>query len=287
MREEDIEVVAPVPERASSKGKRASAAQSDRRANDANDAKDTNGVKDANPPASLAGVKEADSASDANVKPRRRKAQIRESNEAQLLACAEAVFAEKGFEGASTSLIAERAGLPKANLHYYFPTKLQLYRRVLEDLFEDWHKAANTFDASDDPVAAIGGYVRTKMALSRRRPLGSKVWANEITHGATHMRDILVERVKPWMDTRIVLINDWIAQGLLAPVDPQTLLFMIWATTQHYADFEAQIRALSGPRKLNPQAFAETTEQVVDMIIRACGARTPMRDSNAGASTAG
>ncbi|CAM2143511.1 TetR/AcrR family transcriptional regulator [Pararobbsia alpina] len=209
-----------------------------------------------------------------DAKPRRRKAQIRESNEAQLLACAEAVFAEKGFDGASTSMIAERAGLPKANLHYYFPTKLHLYRRVLEDLFEDWHKAANTFDASDDPVAAIGGYVRTKMALSRRRPLGSKVWANEIIHGATHMRDILVERVKPWMDTRIVVINDWIAEGLLAPIDPQALLFMIWATTQHYADFEAQIRALSGPRKLNPQTFGETTEQVVDMIIRACGART-------------
>jgi TetR/AcrR family transcriptional regulator len=211
----------------------------------------------------------------AEVRPRRRKAQIRQNNEAQLLACAEAVFAEKGFEGAITSMIAERAGLPKANLHYYFPTKLQLYRRVIEDLFEDWHKAANTFDASDDPVAAISGYVRTKMALSRRRPLGSKVWANEITHGATHMHDILVERVKPWMDTRIVVINNWIAQGLLAPIDPQALLFMIWATTQHYADFEAQIRALSGHRKLGAQGFTEATEQVVDLVIRACGARSP------------
>jgi TetR/AcrR family transcriptional regulator len=208
---------------------------------------------------------------------RRRKAQIRESNEAHLLASAESVFAEKGFDGASTALIAERAGLPKANLHYYFPTKLTLYRRVLEDLFEDWHKAANTFDASDDPVAAIGGYVRTKMALSRRRPLGSKVWANEITHGATHMRDILVERVKPWMDTRVVVINGWIEQGLLAPVDPHALLFMIWATTQHYADFEAQIKALSGSRKLSQHAFSDTTDQVVEMIIRACGARTPPR----------
>ncbi len=209
---------------------------------------------------------------------RRRKSQIRESNEAHLLGSAEAVFAEKGFDGASTAMIAERAGLPKANLHYYFPTKLSLYHRVLEDLFEDWHRAANTFDASDDPVAAISGYVRTKMALSRRRPFGSKVWANEITHGATHMHDILVERVKPWMDSRIVVINGWVAQGLLAPVDPQALLFMIWATTQHYADFEAQIKVLAGPRKLSQQAFAETTEQVVDMIIRACGARTPSRD---------
>ncbi|SAL67805.1 TetR family transcriptional regulator [Caballeronia udeis] len=206
---------------------------------------------------------------------RRRKAHIRETNEAHLLACAETVFAERGLEGASTAMIAERAGLPKANLHYYFPTKLALYRRVLEDLFEDWHRAADSFESSDDPVEAIGGYVRTKMELSRRRPLGSKVWASEIIHGAVHMQDILNERVKPWLETRVIVINGWIARGLLAPVDAQTLMFMIWATTQHYADFDAQIRALKGKRALSQKAFDTSTEEVVKLVIRACGAKSP------------
>ena len=206
---------------------------------------------------------------------RRRKAHIRETNEAHLLACAEAVFAERGLEGASTAMIAERAKLPKANLHYYFPTKLVLYRRVLEDLFEDWHRAADTFESSDDPVEAIGGYVRTKMELSRRRPLGSKVWASEIIHGAVHMQDILNERVKPWLETRVIVIDGWIARGLLAPVDAQTLMFMIWATTQHYADFDAQIRALKGKRALSQKAFDASTEEVVKLVIRACGAKSP------------
>ncbi|KVX46543.1 TetR/AcrR family transcriptional regulator [Burkholderia cepacia] len=206
---------------------------------------------------------------------RRRKAHIRESNEAHLLACAEAVFAERGLDGASTAMIAERAGLPKANLHYYFPTKLALYRRVLDDLFEDWHRAAGTFEADDDPVAAIGGYVRAKMALSRRRPLGSKVWANEIIHGAEHMQDILSQRVKPWFDTRVKVIDGWIARGLLAPIDAHALMYLIWATTQHYADFDAQIRALSGKRAFTQKAFDEQTEQVVQLVIRACGAVSP------------
>jgi TetR/AcrR family transcriptional regulator len=209
---------------------------------------------------------------------RRRKAHIRESNEAHLLACAEAVFAERGLEGASTAMIAERAGLPKANLHYYFPTKLALYRRVLEDLFEDWHRAADTFECSDDPVEAIGGYVRAKMELSQRRPLGSKVWASEIIHGAHHMQDILKERVKPWLDSRVTVIEGWIARGLLAPLDPQTLMFMIWATTQHYADFDAQIRALKGKRALTQKAFDAATEDVVRLVIRACGAVSPSRE---------
>ena len=205
---------------------------------------------------------------------RRRKAHIRESNEAHLLACAEAVFAERGLAGASTAMIAERAGLPKANVHYYFPTKLALYRRVLDDLFEDWHRAAGSFEAGDDPVEAIGGYVRAKMALSQRRPLGSKVWANEIIHGAEHMQDILSQRVKPWFDTRVKVIEGWIARGLLAPIDPHALMYLIWATTQHYADFDAQIRALSGKRAFTKKAFDEKTEQVVQLVIRA-GAAVP------------
>ncbi|OXJ07934.1 TetR/AcrR family transcriptional regulator [Burkholderia sp. AU6039] len=206
---------------------------------------------------------------------RRRKAHIRESNEAHLLACAEAVFAERGLDGASTAMIAERAGLPKANLHYYFPTKLALYRRVLDDLFEDWHRAAGSFEADDDPVEAIGAYVRAKMALSRRRPLGSKVWANEIIHGAEHMQDILSERVKPWFDTRVKVIDGWIARGLLAPIDAHALMYLIWSTTQHYADFDAQIRALSGKRTFTQKAYDEKTEQVVQLVIRACGAVSP------------
>ena len=234
------------------------------------------------PAASVASASRADG--DATPRaPRRRKASIRASNESQLLACAEAVFAERGFEGASTALIAERAGLPKANLHYYFPTKLALYWRVLDDVFAEWNAAANTFDASDDPVAALGGYVRAKMALARRRPLGSKVWANEIISGAAHMQDILLERVKPWMETRVTLIDRWIAQGLLAPVEPRTLLFMIWATPQHYADFDAQIRALAGKRALTAAAFDATTEEVVKMILRAAGARSPGNGDAAGA----
>jgi len=198
---------------------------------------------------------------------RRRKAHIRESNEAHLLACAEAVFAERGLDGASTAMIAERAGLPKANLHYYFPTKLALYRRVLDDLFEDWHRAAGSFEAGDDPVVAIGSYVRAKMDLSRRRPLGSKVWANEIIHGAEHMQDILSERVKPWFDTRVNVIEGWIARGLLAPIDAHALMYLIWATTQHYADFDVQVRAVLGKDRGGEGRFEDAARYLENLFM--------------------
>jgi TetR/AcrR family transcriptional regulator len=91
------------------------------------------------------------------------------------------------------------------------------------------------------------------------------------------MQDILLERVKPWMESRVVVINDWVARGLLAPVEPKALLFMIWATTQHYADFDAQIRALAGKRALSAKGFDAATDDVVAMILRACGAKSPER----------
>ena len=206
---------------------------------------------------------------------RRRKAHIRESNEAHLLACAEAVFAERGLAGAPPPQIAGRARVAKGHLDYNLTPPRARYRRVLDDLFEDWHRAAGSFEADDDPVEAISSYVRAKMTLSQRRPLGSKVWANEIIHGAEHMQDILSQRVKPWFDARVRVIEGWIARGLLAPIDPHALMYLIWATTQHYADFDAQIRALSGKRAFTKKAFDEKTEQVVQLVIRACGAVSP------------
>jgi TetR/AcrR family transcriptional regulator len=101
------------------------------------------------------------------------------------------------------------------------------------------------------------------------------VWANEIIHGAEHMQDILTQRVKPWLESRVKVIDDWIARGLLAPVSAQTLMYMIWATTQHYADFDAQILALGGKRALTQKAFEASTEEVVQLVIRACGAVSP------------
>src|SRR5208337_1966831 len=56
---------------------------------------------------------------------------IRDRNQAKILKAAEAVFAEKGFDGATTAEIAARAGVPKPNIHYYFGTKQQLYDRLI------------------------------------------------------------------------------------------------------------------------------------------------------------
>jgi TetR/AcrR family transcriptional regulator len=201
-----------------------------------------------------------------------KKEKIRELNSAAIIAAAEEVFALKGFKGATTQEIADLAGLPKANVHYYFKTKKDLYNTVLEDVVVLWKKDADAFNKSDDPATAISDYIRSKMEYSFARPFGSKVWANEIIHGAPVLGDEKLARfLTIWEKRKTIQLGRWAKQGKILPVDPHYLLFMIWATTQHYADFEHQIRVLNGKKSLSKKQQKTATDTVIGIILRGIG----------------
>ena len=185
-----------------------------------------------------------------------------------ILKAAEAEFAEKGFEGATTSAIAARAGLPKANLHYYVATKEALYRRVVEGVLAAWLDAARSFDESASATAALTRYIEGKMDLARERPLGSRIFAREVMRGAPVIQDFLDTTLTDWVRDRGAAVERWIADGQLRPLDPKVLFFMIWATTQHYADFAHQIAALNGGEALGDAGFAAAKRQVVETLLR-------------------
>ncbi len=200
-----------------------------------------------------------------------RRAETRREMEATILRAAERVFAEAGFGGATMQLIADNAGLPKANLHYYFPTKEALYRQVVQQIFDIWLHAADSFDDAPGPAEAIGAYIDAKMEISRRHPQGSKVWATEVMHGAPVIQDYLETTLREWTADRAGVIQGWIDQGLMAPVDPYQLLYMLWATTQHYADFGHQIETLNGGRPLSDDDWARAKATVRQIILRGIG----------------
>ena len=194
-------------------------------------------------------------------------------SERMIMMAAEKVFAEAGFGGATMQLIADVAGLPKANLHYYFPTKEALYRRVVQDIFQVWLKAADIFDQASGPVEGIGAYIDAKMEISRRYPAGSKVWASEVMHGAPVIQDYLETTLEQWTNSRISVIQSWIDRGLMAPIDPRHLLYMVWATTQHYADFGHQIETLNKGEPLTDAQWRAATDNVKTIILKGIGAK--------------
>lgn len=201
-----------------------------------------------------------------------RRIEIRQQNETLILQAAEKVFAEAGFGGATMQLIADMAGLPKANLHYYFPTKEALYRQVVQNIFEIWLQAAGSMDRAPGPVEGIGAYIDAKMEISRRHPDGSKVWASEVMHGAPVIQDYLETTLRDWTTGRATLIQRWIDEGKMDPVNPEHLLYMLWATTQHYADFGHQIETLNGGKPLTEAQWRAAKDSVKTMILRGIGA---------------
>jgi len=183
---------------------------------------------------------------DARVDDRPR-TRIQRRNTGAILDAALEVFSQHGFRGATLDQIAEVAGLSKPNLLYYFPSKEAIHVELLSGLLDTWLDPLRALDPAGDPVAEILAYVRRKLQMSRDMPRESRLFANEVLQGAPRMQDALTGPLKALVDEKAAVIAGWAAEGRIAPVDPRHLIFSIWALTQHYADFDVQVRAVLGP----------------------------------------
>ena len=186
---------------------------------------------------------------------------------AAVLHAALGLFSRYGLHGTSVDQVAARAGVSKSNLLYYFANKEELYVCVLRDLLEVWLAPLREFSAEQDPQGVIRDYIRRKLALSRDSPDASRLFCLEILQGAPLLRDELDRELHDLVERKSAVIRAWIADGRLAPVDPQHLLFMLWATTQHYADFAVQVQALTGQTLANPEFFVRTVQSVQRMVL--------------------
>jgi len=191
---------------------------------------------------------------------------IQEANRKAILDAAVDVFAVSGFRGATIDEIASRAGMSKPNLLYYFKSKQQIYQQVLEQTLEDWLAPFAAIDPEGDPIEELRRYITAKLEMSAKRPEASKLFANEIIHGAPVIGTFLQTTLKDLVDEKTKVIRHWVGEGKLAPIDPYHLVFLIWATTQHYADFDVQIRAVAGTQA-GRTGFHEQAAQAVLSII--------------------
>jgi len=200
---------------------------------------------------------------------------IRQKNEEAIIAAAEEQFARHGFKGTSMNTIAQAVGLPKANLHYYFSNKLGLYVAVLSNILELWDSAFNTLSAEDDPAEALARYIRAKMEFSRRQPLASRIFAMEVISGGECLSKFFNQDYRTWFSGRAAVFQAWIAAGKMDPVDPVHLIFLLWGSTQHYADFSTQICRVTGRPRLTKQDFEAASDNLVRIILKGCGLTPP------------
>jgi len=198
----------------------------------------------------------------------RKPSRLRQAMTAKIVAAAEDVFAEKGFEGTSTADIASRAGLPKANIHYYFRTKEDLYRQVLGNILELWLSEADHWITAERlPRAALEGYIRAKLKLAQYRPKASRIYAGELLRGAPQLAGHLHIALRSRVAGLTATIDGWIAAGTMKPVSATHLLFCIWAMTQTYADFSVQIGAVLDRTALDDSVFETAAATICTLVL--------------------
>lgn len=199
-----------------------------------------------------------------DLKPRPR-TRIQRQNRDAILEAALEVFSAQGFRGATLDQIAAAASLSKPNVLYYFASKEAIHLALLGGLMDSWLAPLRALDPAGEPLAEILGYVHRKVEMSRDFPRESRLFANEILQGAPRMLDAIEGELKTLVDEKAAVIRAWGAAGRIAAVDPYHLIFSIWALTQHYADFDVQVRAVLGP---GHDPFAEAGQFIEELFTR-------------------
>lgn len=201
----------------------------------------------------------------------RRSAQ-RKALETKILAAAEIIFAEHGFDGSSLEAIAEKAGLSRQNMLYYFPSKESLYQSVLKGILDLWiNRMALMGQEGDTPAVMLENYILGKLEISRTYPYGSKVFANEVIRGASFLKSYLELDLLPQLQADLELVQSWIDNGEMDPIDPEHLFFTIWASTQTYADFSAQISLALGKDELDNEDFTKAGNFLTHVLLKGTG----------------
>jgi len=167
------------------------------------------------------------------------------------------IFSTHGFRGSTIDQVADAAGMSKPNLLYYFKGKEDIHETLIHRLLDTWLDPLRELDEIGDPTSELRSYIRRKLEMARDFPRESRLFANEILQGAPRIMPMIEGELKSLVDQKAKIIHNWIRSGRIVPIDPYHLIFSIWATTQHYADFDVQVRAVLGPDRNGDGRFED------------------------------
>lgn len=197
----------------------------------------------------------------------KKKTRIKIRNEEKILEAALRLFSTYGFHGTTMEKIAELADMSQPNLHNYFKTKADLYEAVLNDILTIWVDPITNLHVDGDPETELRNYIAKKVEMARKYPEASRIFAAEMLQGAPILMHHLKGNVRMRVKAFSAVIESWARQGKIREVDPLHLIFMIWASTQHYADFLPQIRAVMDVARLNKSQYDAAAESISSIII--------------------
>lgn len=199
----------------------------------------------------------------------------RQKSQTLILDAAETLFSSLGFDGASMNAIAQEANVPKANVLYYFKSKDNLYEAVLDRILSNWNLGLMSITVDDDPAVALYHYIHLKVRLACEQPKQSRLFATEVIRGAPYLSDYIRSTTRPWFRQKIKVLQAWIDSKKIPQVDPAHLLFMIWSTTQYYADYQTEILILQNKLEYEETDIDAITRSIGQIILTGLGLPLP------------
>ena len=194
----------------------------------------------------------------------------------QILLAAEAVFAEKGFAGARLEDVAERVGIRRASMVYYFRDKQQLYDAVLSAVFGALlgrlHDAVNAAGSIAERIeAAVTAWVN----YVGERPTMARLLLREVSDASAARQPAVVEHARPILATMEALIREGQKKGLLQPLDPIHLASTIAGATVFFVAATPLLGADWPHDPLSREQFAAHRTEVLRITRRLLGLHGP------------
>jgi TetR/AcrR family transcriptional regulator len=190
-----------------------------------------------------------------------------EATKTQILDAAEAEFAVTGLEAARTEAIAAQTGVTKAMIYYYFQSKEELYRLVLERCLSH---ALGTMDRLQleclPPDAALVRLLTQMLHCMSENPrIGSILSLEAIQNKGKYYPKQLGDLL---YGTIIDILEQGILTGVFRQLDPRHTAVNIVGTCAFYFTAQENLKYLwPGKRLLGKDLLQGHTQESIDLIM--------------------
>lgn len=190
----------------------------------------------------------------------------------KILNAAEDIFLEKGKDGASMRMIADKAGVNKAMLFYYFTNKDLLYKEVLKsNFYQMLTKLGNIIISEGEPSHKIEAFVDAYLIFFKEHPKLPKLMLREIAAGGETVKQMVHElkQMIPFHlpNTIIEFVETGIEDQQFRDVDPKQTIISIAGMSLIYFLGKPLIEAILDLEDIDEQEFIEQRkESIVDLL---------------------
>lgn len=194
-----------------------------------------------------------------------------DSTEQKIFDAAHEVFTQKGMDGAKMQEIADRAGINKALLHYYYRSKEKLYEAVVRAVLSRAVPAVRQLMESELPLEEkIRRFIDLYIGIISRNTFVPLFIISEINKHPDHFIEAIFPRDLPRPEAFYAQVNEAAAAGRIRPIAPQHLIVNVISMCIFPFLGKPMLRMFLGMSAEEMRAFLEVRKkEVTDFVLAA------------------